>query len=160
MEIILIEPEIPPNTGNIARLCAATCTRLHLIEPLGFSLSDRRLKRAGLDYWPDVDLSLWPDWETFVRFWTGPRLVFTSARRGRPLHHFTFQPLDGLVFGPETKGCPPEILDRFPGRIVNIPIWGPVRSLNLSTAAGVVLYEALRQTGELDQRVPAITGRS
>ncbi|MBU2549132.1 MAG: tRNA (cytidine(34)-2'-O)-methyltransferase [Proteobacteria bacterium] len=151
MEIILYQPEIPPNTGNVARLCAATGTPLHLIEPLGFSLEDRYLKRAGLDYWPSVDLRVWPDWERFANDWPGLRLVFTSARRGLPLHHFQFRPGDGLVFGPETRGCPPWLLDRYPDRLVNIPIWGPVRSLNLSTAAGVVLYEALRQTGALDR---------
>ncbi|MFH1139815.1 MAG: tRNA (cytidine(34)-2'-O)-methyltransferase [Pseudomonadota bacterium] len=150
MEIILFEPEIPPNTGNIARLCAAAGVRLHLIEPLGFSLDDKHLKRAGLDYWPAVDVAVWPDWDSFARGPNGPRLVFTSARRGRPLHRFNFQAGDGLVFGPETRGLPPEILDRHPDRIVNIPMVGPVRSLNLSTAAGIVLYEALRQAGELD----------
>ena len=150
MEIVLYQPEIPPNTGNVARLCAATQTPLNLIEPLGFSLDDRHLKRAGLDYWPSVKLRVWPDWEAFMNNWAGLRLVYTSARLGRPLHRFRFKPGDGLVFGPETRGCPQEFLDRFPDQIVNIPIWGPVRSLNLSTAAGVVLYEALRQTGELE----------
>jgi tRNA (cytidine/uridine-2'-O-)-methyltransferase len=151
VEIILYQPEIPPNTGNVARLCAATGTPLHLIEPLGFSIDDKHLKRAGLDYWPAVKLTVWPDWENFFENWKGPRLVFTSARRGRPLHRFSFQKGDGLVLGPETRGCPPEILDAFPEQIVNIPINGPVRSLNLSTAAGIVLYEALRRSGELDQ---------
>lgn len=150
MEIVLYQPEIPPNTGNIARLCAATAQRLHLIEPLGFSLSDKHLKRAGLDYWPAVDLKVWPDWDMFHRQNIG-RLVFTSARQGMPLHRFRFQPGDNLVFGPETRGCPPELLQEHGDRVVNIPIVGPVRSLNLSTAAGIVLYEALRQTGELDK---------
>ena len=128
MEIILYQPEIPPNTGNVARLCAATRTRLHLIEPLGFSLDDKYLKRAGLDYWPHVDLMVWPDWLAFTDAWNGRRLVFTSARKGRPLHRFQFEPDDGLVFGPETRGCPAELLDRFPDRLVNIPIRGEVRS--------------------------------
>lgn len=158
MEIILYQPEIPPNTGNVARLCAATQTRLHLIEPLGFSLEDKYLKRAGLDYWPAVDLYVWADWTAFLQSWTGPRLVFTSARQGTPLHRFAFNPGDGLVFGPETRGCPPHLLNGSPGQVVNIPIWGPVRSLNLSTAAGIVLYEALRRTGELDEK--AVIGRS
>ena len=95
MELVLYQPEIPPNTGNIARLCAATNTPLHLIEPLGFSLDDRYLKRAGLDYWPAVDLHVWPDWDSFTESWTGSRLIFTSARQGRPLHRFSFQPGDG-----------------------------------------------------------------
>lgn len=134
----------------MARLCAATRTRLNLIEPLGFSLEDRYLKRAGLDYWPAVDLAVWSDWETFVRSWSGGRLVFTTARQGTPFHSFAFLPGDGLVFGPETKGCPPELLNQYPDQIVTIPIWGPVRSLNLAQAAGVLLYEALRQTGALE----------
>ncbi len=150
MEIILYQPEIPPNTGNVARLCAATRTPLHLIEPLGFSLDDRYLKRAGLDYWPAVDLHVWPDWDSFTHSWPGPRLIFTSARQGHHLHRFSFQSGDGLVFGPETRGCPENLLADHADRVVSIPIYRPVRSLNLSTAAGVVLYEALRQTGDLD----------
>ncbi|MBW2621443.1 MAG: tRNA (cytidine(34)-2'-O)-methyltransferase [Deltaproteobacteria bacterium] len=150
MEVILYEPEIPPNTGSIARLCAATRTRLNLIEPLGFSLEDRYLKRAGLDYWPSVDLKVWPDWPAFEEAWSGSRLVFTSARRGCPYHKFSYQPGDGLVFGPETRGCPPKLLDQYPDQIVNIPIWGQVRSINLAAAVGVVLYESYRQTGGLD----------
>ena len=150
MEIVLFEPEIPPNTGNVARLCAATRIKLHLIEPLGFSLEDKYLKRAGLDYWPAVDLTVWPNWSAFRQSLNGQRLVFTSARRGRALHRFPFQPQDCLVFGPETRGLPAEILDPAPEQLVNIPIRGPVRSLNLSTAAGIVLYEALRRSGELD----------
>lgn len=133
-------------------MCAATGTRLNLIEPLGFSLSDRYLKRAGLDYWPAVDLAVWPDWPSFEEAWSGSRLVFASARRGSPYHRFSFKLDDGLVFGPETRGCPPELLDRYPDQIVNIPIWGPVRSINLATAVGVVLYEAFRQTGVLDMQ--------
>ena len=152
MEIVLYEPEIPPNTGNIARLCAATQRPLHLIEPLGFSLSDKYMKRAGLDYWPAVDLKVWPDWDMFLRH-NDRRLIFTSARQGQPLHRFQFLPDDRIVFGPETRGCPPELLQAYQDTLVNIPIVGPVRSLNLSTAAGIVLYEALRQTGELDRWV-------
>ena len=150
MEVILFEPEIPPNTGNIARLCAATDTPLSLIEPLGFSLDDKYLKRAGLDYWPAVNLSVWPNWSDFKQEFNGKRLVFTSARKGIPLQEFAFHPGDGLVFGPETRGCPPEITAGREDCLVTIPMCGPVRSLNLSTAAGIVLYEAFRQTGILD----------
>jgi tRNA (cytidine/uridine-2'-O-)-methyltransferase len=150
VEVILLEPEIPPNTGNVARLCAATKTPLHLIEPLGFSLDDRHLKRAGLDYWPAVSLTVWPDWAGFLSGWTGRRLVLTSARQGLPCHRFAFRPGDGLVFGPETRGCPPELLKAHADRTVTIPICGAVRSLNLSTAVGIVLYEALCQTGGFD----------
>jgi tRNA (cytidine/uridine-2'-O-)-methyltransferase len=148
MQIVLYTPEIPPNTGSVARLCAATGTRLNLIEPLGFSLDDRYLRRAGLDYWPSVDLKVWPDWETFAAG-AGGRLVLSSARRGEPYHRFRFAPGDLLVLGPESTGLPPDILDRYPDH-VRIPIWGAVRSLNLANAASILLYEAFRQTGELD----------
>src|SRR5574344_76719 len=149
MHILLYQPEIPPNTGNIARLCAATRTTLHLIEPLGFKLEDRYLKRAGLDYWPHVEKYVWPDFDTYVReAGAGKRLVMTSARGGEPLQHFAFTPQDALVFGPETRGLPAEVLARSPWR-VRIPIRGVVRSLNLSTAAGIVLYGALAHCGLL-----------
>ena len=150
VDIILYEPEIPPNTGNIARLSAAVEITLHLIEPLGFSLDDKYLKRAGLDYWQAVNLKVWSDWEAFAGSFEG-RLVFTSARKGAPYHKFKFSPEDGIVFGPETRGCPPELLEKHADRLVRIPIWGPVRSLNLSNATAVLVYEALRQTGVLDQ---------
>lgn len=148
MQLVLFEPEIPPNTGNIARLCAATRTRLHLIEPLGFSLEDKYLKRAGLDYWPHVELTVWPHWSAFREHSVkcGGRLVCTSSKKGRFYHEFVYLPGDFLILGPETRGLPPEILDQVPD-LIRIPIWGQVRSLNLSTAAGILLYEGLRQTG-------------
>ncbi len=148
MRIVLFQPEIPPNTGNIARLCAATGTPLALIEPLGFKIDDKHLKRAGLDYWPSVDLSVHPDWEAFLAATAVERVVLTSARGGAPLHAFAFQPGDTLVFGPETRGLPDFLHQLYPSR-VRIPITDKVRSLNLSTAAGIVLYEALRQTDGL-----------
>lgn len=152
MRIVLFQPEIPPNTGNIARLCAATGTPLHLIEPLGFKIDDKHLKRAGLDYWPHVSLCVHPHWAACEAALTSTgepyRLIFTSARGGAPLHDFAFLPHDVIVFGPETKGLPESILALSPHR-VRIPITDKVRSLNLSTAAGIVLYEALRQTGGL-----------
>ncbi len=152
MHIVLYQPEIPPNTGNVARLCAATQTPLHLIEPLGFSLDDRYLKRAGLDYWPHVPLSVWPDWESYLRgAGVGMRLVMTSARRGDAVHRFAFSEQDALVFGPETRGLPPELTESSPHH-VRIPIWGEVRSLNLSTATGIVLYQAYAATGLLEGR--------
>lgn len=152
--IVLYQPEIPPNTGNIARLCAATRTELHLIEPLGFSLEDRYLKRAGLDYWPHVRVTVWTEWEAFAAARMGDsgadcRVALSSSRQGVDYHRFAFQPDDYIVLGPETRGLPPELLSRYP-RHVRIPIWGEVRSLNLSTAAGVLLYEALRQTDGLN----------
>lgn len=147
MHIVLVEPEIPPNTGNVARLCAATRTDLHLIEPLGFSLDDRYLKRAGLDYWPHVRLTVWPSWQSYRAAVPG-RLVLTSARQGVALHDFQFEADDALVFGRETQGLPEHVLKESPFKI-RIPIWGQVRSLNLSTATGIVLYQGLHSSGLL-----------
>lgn len=150
MHIVLFEPEIPPNTGNIARLCAATGTELHLIEPLGFSVDDKHLKRAGLDYWPHAQVSIWPGFSAYV---VGPgrdrRLVMTSSKGGEAVHRFRFSPEDSLIFGPETRGLPQDILQQSPYR-VRIPIRSVVRSLNLSTSAGIVLYAALGQCGLLE----------
>ena len=135
MQIVLFEPEIPPNTGNIARLCAATDTTLNLIEPLGFKLEDRYLKRAGLDYWPNVRLRVWPDWAAFAaQGQQGARLVLTSAKKGQvsaPAHQFAFEPEDCLVFGPETRGLPQEILALSPHRI-RIPCWKAVCAASIS----------------------------
>lgn len=153
MHIVLYQPEIPPNTGNIARLCAATATRLHLIEPLGFKIDDKHMKRAGLDYWPSVNLSVHPHWAAFeaaiLPLSPRPRIILTSARGGVPHHKFRFQPGDAIVLGPETRGLPDTIFDLCPLR-VRIPVLDTVRSLNLSTSAGILLYEALRQTGGID----------
>ena len=111
MHVVLFQPEIPPNTGNVARLCAAMQVSLHLIEPLGFKLEDRYLKRAGLDYWPHVDMAVWPDLDAYIRnAGAGRRLVLTSARRGAALHRFEFTENDSLVFGRETSGLPPEVI--------------------------------------------------
>lgn len=152
MRIVLFQPEIPPNTGNIARLCAATATPLHLIEPLGFKIDDKHLKRAGLDYWPNVSLNVHPHWAAFeaamLCLAPRPRLVLSSARGGVPLHEFSFDPHDAIVLGPETTGLPESLYDLCPLR-VRIPTFDTVRSLNLSTAAGILLYEALRQTNTL-----------
>ncbi|MDR2819155.1 MAG: tRNA (cytidine(34)-2'-O)-methyltransferase [Desulfovibrio sp.] len=145
MRVVLFEPEIPPNTGNIVRLCAATDTELHLVEPLGFKLDDSRLKRAGLDYWPHVRVFVWPDFNSLPR--DGSRLVMTSAKDGTPVHTFAFEMDDTLVFGPETRGLPQEILALSPHR-TRIPMnHAHVRSLNLSTAAGIALYAALARCG-------------
>ena len=150
MHIVLFEPEIPPNTGNIARLCAATSTNLHLIEPLGFSLEDRYLKRAGLDYWPHVSVNVWPDFSSYrANDGANKRLVMTSSRSGTFLHKFTYYADDALIFGPETRGLPDHILDLSEHR-VRIPIRNVVRSLNLSTSAGIILYQALFSSGLLD----------
>ena len=157
MQIVLYEPEIPPNTGNVARLCAATGVTLNLIEPLGFKLEDRYLKRAGLDYWPNVRLKVWPHWRAFAETsgagGAGGRLVFTSAKtseQSAPVHHFAFEPDDFLVFGPETRGLPQDILALSPYRVRIPMLEGRVRSINLSTAAGIVLYAALARTGLME----------
>lgn len=141
-------PEIPPNTGSIARLCAATFTRLHLIRPLGFSLDDRYLRRAGLDYWPHVDVHVYDDWQHFRGQHRGARLSFFSARATRSYVTARYTHGDYLVFGPETKGLPPTLLAAHRDASYVIPIFSPhVRSLNLSNAVSIVVYEALRQMG-------------
>ena len=146
LHIALIQPEIPPNTGNIARLCAATDTSLHLIEPLGFSIDDADLKRAGLDYWAAVDLWVHPDWFAFRDAMHRDRCLYFSANATRPFWEAQFRPNSCLVFGNETAGMPTRILEKHPDECFQIPMRsGAVRSLNLATAAGIVLYEALRQ---------------
>ncbi len=143
--IVLVEPEIPPNTGNIARLCGATGTTLHLVGKLGFATDDRHLKRAGLDYWHAVDIRYWLDLHELRVAFPHARFVYTS-KKGECNHvSFSFREGDFLVFGKETAGLPEELLTANHATCIRIPISGPVRSLNLSTAAGIVLYEALRQ---------------
>lgn len=149
MHVVLVEPEIAPNTGNIARLCAATGTVLHLIEPLGFRLDDRRLKRAGMDYWRHVQWHRWPSWPAFVaQLPAGARLWFIES--GGPQHYaqVQYQPDDYLVFGRETAGLPRSLLEANRSRWLRIPMRHPqARSLNLSNCVALVLYEALRQQG-------------
>ena len=147
--IVLVEPEIPPNTGNIARLCGATCTVLHLVGKLGFSTDDKQLKRAGLDYWSEVEIHYWPDLPALSEAYPGARFVYTSKRALQSHAAFSFKEGDFLVFGKETEGLPEALVADHPETSIRIPIFGKVRSLNLSTAAGIVLYEALRQTGRL-----------
>ena len=147
MNIVLLEPEIPANTGNIGRTCVATGTALHLIEPLGFLLREKELKRAGMDYWHQIDLHLYDDWQDFLRKNPGVRLVMASTK-GRIIYSdFQYQPDDFLVFGKESAGIPEEILKEHPDTTVRIPMLSDIRSLNLSNSAAIVLYEALRQTG-------------
>jgi tRNA (cytidine/uridine-2'-O-)-methyltransferase len=151
LHIALIEPKIPPNTGNIARLCAATDSSLHLIEPLGFTVDDAALKRAGLDYWDAVDLWVHPGWRAFRDAMSRERCLYFSAKAERPLTEAKFQANSVLIFGNETDGMPDRILEKYPDRCYTIPMQsGKVRSLNLATAAGIVLYEALRQLGHSD----------
>ena len=147
--IVLIEPEIPPNTGNIARLCGATCTVLHLVGKLGFSTDDRALKRAGLDYWQEVEIHYWQDIDALKAAYPDGRFIYTSKKAEKSYAEMPFRGGDFIVFGKETKGLPDELINANLETTVRIPIFGKVRSLNLSTAAGIVLYEALRQTGRL-----------
>ncbi|MCB0345673.1 MAG: tRNA (cytidine(34)-2'-O)-methyltransferase [Bdellovibrionales bacterium] len=145
--VVLVQPEIPQNTGNIGRLTAGCRAKLHLIHPLGFSLSDKHLRRAGLDYWPEVQLADYPDWKAFegsdVDF---SRMWLFSTKAERPYTEITFKPGDTLVFGAESKGLPQELHERYRDQRYRIPIENPnIRSLNLANAVAVVLYEALRQ---------------
>jgi len=149
LHLVLYEPRIPQNTGTIGRLCVATTTPLHLIEPLGFSLADKYLKRAGLDYWPKVDLKVWPDLASYLAAHPQRRVVASSAKRGEPFHRFPFAAGDSLLLGPEDTGLPEEVWSRFPD-LVTIPFWGPVRSLNLANAAAVLAYSFFERTGRLD----------
>ncbi|HSF59707.1 MAG TPA: tRNA (uridine(34)/cytosine(34)/5-carboxymethylaminomethyluridine(34)-2'-O)-methyltransferase TrmL [Candidatus Binatia bacterium] len=151
MHVVLFQPEIPPNTGSIARLCAATLTPLHLIEPLGFKIDDKHLKRAGLDYWEFVDVRLYKSWEDFLNETGSANLLYFSKRASEPFTRAHYQENDFLVFGPETRGLPQEFLNANWERCFRIPMMSTgVRSLNLSNAVSIVLYEGLRQLGKLD----------
>lgn len=145
LHIALIQPQIPPNTGNIARLCAATDSSLHLIEPLGFRINDAEVRRAGLDYWDAVDLWIHPDWFAFRDAMDRNRCLYFSAKASRSYWEAPYRPNSCLVFGSETEGMPQRILEKHPERCFTIPMSGPVRSLNLSNAVSIVLYEAIRQ---------------
>ena len=144
--IVLVEPEIPPNTGTIARLCGATDTVLHLVRPLGFSTDDKHLKRAGLDYWEFVTIVYWENFDAFLTAQDERKLYFFTKKTGRPYTSAEFAPGDFLVFGKETKGLPEEVIKLYIDRCYTIPMSNrKIRSLNLANAAGIVLYEALRQ---------------
>jgi len=145
-QVILYQPEIPQNTGNVARTCAATRTPLHLVEPLGFRITDRHLKRAGLDYWPHVNLKVHPNIESLREELSAGRWVYFSTHAQRDYYDFEFLPGDCLMFGQETVGLPQGLLDAEPRNVLRIPIdRSRVRSLNLATTVGVVLFEGLRQ---------------
>lgn len=144
--IVLVEPSIPPNTGNISRLCAATGTKLHLVEPLGFDLSEKRVRRAGLDYWDSVDLAIHPDLNAFFAKHTEHRKFFFSTAGKRSFYEMDCLPGDCFIFGNEAVGLPDELLAEHADEVFNIPIkLDAVRSLNLSNCAAIVLYEALRK---------------
>lgn len=145
LHVALFEPEIPPNTGNVARLCAATASRLHLVGRLGFTIDDKQLKRAGLDYWPHVDLRRHDTFDAFERAGFS-RLWLVDNPAPRSYTGVGFLDGDCLLFGKETTGLPQAIRDKYAARLISIPMFTPhVRSLNLSTAVGIVVYEALRQ---------------
>ena len=145
LNIVLYQPEIPANSGNIARLSVAAACELHLIRPLGYVLSDRYLKRAGLDYWPHVKLNIYDGLDQLIEKYPGSRFFYFSTKAGRPYTEVSYKDGDFLVFGPESRGLPDEILTKNEENALTIPMFGPVRSINLSTAVGVVVYEALRQ---------------
>src|SRR2546430_14695516 len=143
--VVLVEPEIPPNTGNVGRLCLATKSKLHLVKPLGFSLEDRQLKRAGLDYWDDVDLKVWDSLDALLKARRkDERCFFVTTKTGRAYWDAQFEPGDFLIFGRETKGLPENLLLANEPQCITIPM-ADTRSLNLATAVAIVLFEAVRQ---------------
>lgn len=149
MHVVLLEPEIPPNAGNVARLCAATRTKLHLIEPLGFNLDDRQLRRAGMDYWQHVEWQRWQSWPVFLASVSAAgTLWFVEQGGARRYCDVRFGPEDYLVFGRETAGLPRALLETHADRWIRIPMLNQqARSLNLSNCVSLVLFEALRQSG-------------
>ena len=146
LQVVLVEPEIPPNTGAIARVCAATDTVLHLVEPLGFRLDDKAMKRAGMDYWQHVTWHTWPNFAALRAAHPQARFHFLTTKTERPYTEAKFEPGDFLVFGRETKGLPESLLREHAASCLTIPMSNAnVRSLNLATAAAIVLFEAIRQ---------------
>lgn len=147
LNIVLFEPEIPANTGNIGRTCVATGTRLHLIEPLGFLLSEKALKRAGMDYWPQLDVTCYLDYQDFLDKNPGAKIYMATTKARKIYTEVQYEPDCYIMFGKESAGIPEEILKEHPDTAVRIPMVGDTRSLNLSNSAAIVLYEALRQNG-------------
>lgn len=145
MHIVLVEPEIPQNTGNIARTCALTKTSLNLVKPLGFSIEDRYLKRAGLDYWDKVDIKLWDNFDDIIKEYGTEKIYLATTKAPKSYDEIKFNNNDILVFGCETRGLPQEILDKFPEQQIRIPMLDIGRSLNLSNSVAIILFEALRQ---------------
>ena len=147
MNIVLLEPEIPANTGNIGRSCVATGTRLHLIEPLGFRINEKEIRRAGMDYWKNLDVTIYSDINEFYEKNPAARehMYFATTKAKRTYDKVDYSPNDYIIFGKESKGIPEEILVKNEEHCVRIPMWGEIRSLNLSNSVSIVLYEALRQ---------------
>ena len=147
LNIVLYEPEIPANTGNIGRTCVATGTRLHLIEPLGFRLNEKSIKRAGMDYWKDLDVTTYINYQDFLDKNPGAK-IYMATTKGRHVYtEVSYEPDCYIMFGKESAGIPEEILVEHKENCVRIPMWGDIRSLNLSNSVAIVLYEALRQNG-------------
>ena len=147
MNVVLLEPEMPSNTGNIGRTCVATNTRLHLIEPLGFKLNEKAVKRAGLDYWDKLDVTVYSDFQDFLDRNPGAKIYMATTKAPKTYTEVEYEPDCYIMFGPESRGIPEELLIEDPERCVRIPMWGETRSLNLSNSVAIILYEALRQNG-------------
>ncbi|KAA8999643.1 tRNA (uridine(34)/cytosine(34)/5-carboxymethylaminomethyluridine(34)-2'-O)-methyltransferase TrmL [Paenibacillus spiritus] len=145
LHIVLVEPEIPANTGNISRTCAATGTHLHLVRPLGFRTDDAALKRAGLDYWPAVHIEYHDSFQEVRQMYPEGRFFYATTKADKRYTDYSFRDGDFLVFGKETKGLSPEILEQGKDSLMRMPMSGDVRSLNLSNSAAIIVYEALRQ---------------
>lgn len=156
LHVVLVEPEIPQNTGNIARLCVAAGARLHLVGPLGFSIEGKEARRAGMDYWDLLDLKTWASWAEFARANAGARLWLLSSKVKTIYWHAGFRDGDMLVFGRETKGLPESLLEAHPESCLTIPMTEGTRSINLATSTGIVLYEAVRQLHGSTDRLPAL----
>ena len=147
LNIVLHEPEIPANTGNIGRTCVAAGARLHLIEPLGFRLDEKSLKRAGMDYWKDLDVTTYIDYQDFLNRNPGARIYMATTKASAVYTDVRYEPDCYIMFGKESAGIPEEILVEHQETCVRIPMWGEIRSLNLGNSVAIVLYEALRQNG-------------
>lgn len=147
MHIVLVEPEIPQNTGNIARTCALTGVVLHLVKPLGFSVEDRYLKRAGLDYWDKVEVRVWGSFADLSAALKGHRFYLATTHASRGYYEYKYGPDDVFVFGRETRGLPADLLEAYPDNHIRIPMIDIGRSLNLANSAAIIIYEALRQIG-------------
>jgi len=155
MNVVLLEPEMPANTGNIGRTCVATGTKLHLIEPLGFKLNDKLIKRAGLDYWDKLDVTVYSDYQDFLDRNPGAKIYMATTKGLHVYSDVEYEPDCFLMFGKESAGIPEEILLENQNQCVRIPMWGDIRSLNLSNSVSIVLYEALRQDDHDGRASPA-----